>query len=228
MDEKVIIKSEQYNFKSYWITVLVIAGLSLLLAIPNIDWDWFLRRPFDWIIEEGWTNIFFDIMLITLIVGTICYFWLRKMQLVVSDKRVYGQAAFGRQVDLPLDSITAIGKGIIKGIAITTASGAIKFKCIKNRDEIYDVVSKLLMERQTSKPVSNEASGGMSMTRAEAFQELKEKLQAKGSGNLFDFHWRRLEEYVRRYDTAGESEKKLLEADFDVSYKKILEMLNEA
>lgn len=54
------------------------------------------------------------------------------------------------------------------------------------------------------------------MTRAEAFQELKEKLQAKGSGNLFDFHWRRLEEYVRRYDTAGESEKKLLEADFDV------------
>ena len=58
------------------------------------------------------------------------------------------------------------------------------------------------------------------MTRAEAFQELKEKLQGKGSGNLFDFHWRRLEEYVRRYDTAGESEKKLLEADFDVSYKK--------
>ena len=68
----------------------------------------------------------------------------------------------------------------------------------------------------------------MSMTRAEAFQELKEKLQAKGPGNLFDFHWRRLEEYVRRYDTAGESEKKLLEADFDVSYKKILEMLNKA
>lgn len=68
----------------------------------------------------------------------------------------------------------------------------------------------------------------MSMTRAETFQELKEKLQGKGSGNFFDFHWRRLEEYVRRYDTAGESEKKLLEADFDVSYKKILEMLNEA
>ena len=106
------------------------------------------------------SSIFQDnqLILITLIVGTICYFWLRKMQLVVSDKRVYGQAAFGRQVDLPLDSITAIGKGTIKGIAITTASGAIKFKCIKNRDEIYDVVSKLLMERQTSKPVSNEAS----------------------------------------------------------------------
>ncbi len=158
MDEKVIIKSEQYNFKSYWITVLVIAGLFLLLAIPYIDWNKFLHYPFYQFIEDVLTNIFFDIMLITLIVGTICYFWLRKMQLVVSDKRVNGQAAFGRQVDLPIDSITAIGKGIIKGIAITTASGAIKFKCIKNRDEIYDVVSKLLVERQTSKPASNETS----------------------------------------------------------------------
>lgn len=58
------------------------------------------------------------------------------------------------------------------------------------------------------------------MTRAEAFQELKEKLQAKGSGNLFDFHWRRLEEYVRRYDTADESEKKLLEAVFEFPIKR--------
>ena len=66
------------------------------------------------------------------------------------------------------------------------------------------------------------------MNRKEAFQELKEKLQTKASGNLFDFHWRRLEEYERHYDTASESEKRLLEADFDVSYKKILEMLNEA
>ena len=32
------------------------------------------------------------------------------------------------------------------------------FGCIKNRDEIYEVVSKLLMERQTSKMVFNESS----------------------------------------------------------------------
>ena len=120
MDEKVIIESEQYNFKSYWITVLVIAGLSLLLVISSMNWNFFAHDPLYWFIEDGWNNIFFDIMLITLIVGAICYFWLRKMKLVVSDKRVYGQAAFGRQVDLPLDSITAIGKGAIKGIAITT------------------------------------------------------------------------------------------------------------
>ena len=46
----------------------------------------------------------------------------------------------------------------MKGIAITTASGSIKFRCIKKRDEIYEIVSKLRMERQTSKMVFNEPS----------------------------------------------------------------------
>ena len=62
MDEKVIIESEQYNFKSYWITVLVIAGISLLLAIPNIYWKWFFENPFDWFVEDGWYNIFWLIV----------------------------------------------------------------------------------------------------------------------------------------------------------------------
>ena len=34
----------------------------------------------------------------------------------------------------------------------------IKFKCIKNRDEIYETIGKLLVERQASKTTSNEAS----------------------------------------------------------------------
>lgn len=83
---------------------------------------------------------------------------LQKVELAITNKRVYGRASFGRRVDLPLDSITAIGMSFMKGIAITTASGSVKFGCIKNRDEIYEVVSKLLMERQTSKTVSNETS----------------------------------------------------------------------
>ena len=67
-----------------------------------------------------------------------------KIELVITDRRAYGRASFGRRVDLPLDSITAIGMSFMKGIAITTASGSVKFGCIKNRNEIYEVVSKLL------------------------------------------------------------------------------------
>ena len=78
---------------------------------------------------------------------------LAKVELAITNKRVYGRASFGRRVDLPLDSITAIGMSFMKGIAITTASGSVKFGCIKNRDEIYEVVGKLLMARQTNSEV---------------------------------------------------------------------------
>ena len=48
-----------------------------------------------------------------------------------------------------MDSITAVGTSIFSGLAVTTASGAIKFTMLKNRDELHDAISKLLVERQS-------------------------------------------------------------------------------
>ena len=75
-------------------------------------------------------------------------FVISKTSIIVSNKRVYGCASFGKRVDLPLDSIAAVGVSAFKGIAIGTSSGKISFKGIGNRDEIHDVISKLLIERQ--------------------------------------------------------------------------------
>ena len=59
-------------------------------------------------------------------------------------------------MDLPLDSISAISTyGLFSGLAITTASGAIKFVMIKNRGEIYDVVSKLLVKCQNKTTITS-------------------------------------------------------------------------
>ena len=78
-----------------------------------------------------------------------------KVELTVTDKRVYGVAKFGKRVDLPFDSISAVGTSAMKGIAVTTASGAIKFKFIKNRVAIHSAISKILVERQgKAKPVT--------------------------------------------------------------------------
>ena len=38
--------------------------------------------------------------------------------------------------------------GMLKGIAITTSSGAIKFFMISNHNEIHSAIAKLLVERQ--------------------------------------------------------------------------------
>lgn len=75
-------------------------------------------------------------------VGTI------KCSITVTDKRVYGIALFGKRVDLPIDSISAVGKSILKGIAVGTASGKIHFFNIDNQDEMHEAISRLLINRQ--------------------------------------------------------------------------------
>ena len=89
-----------------------------------------------------------------LVIGGLLFLWLRSYELTVTDKRVYGKVVFGKRVDLPLDSVSATATiGLLKGVAVSTSSGKISFLAIKNATEIYDTVSKLLVERQQEKTV---------------------------------------------------------------------------
>ena len=93
----------------------------------------------------------FVISIILFLVGIILLIYslmMGRTSITVSNKRVYGSTTFGKRVDLPLDSISAVGVSAFHGIAIGTSSGKISFKGIGNRDEIHDVISKLLVERQ--------------------------------------------------------------------------------
>lgn len=82
------------------------------------------------------------------VLGLLLYLWTFRVSLTVTDKRVYGTAGFGKRVDLPIDMISAVGTSLMKGIAVTTSSGVIKFVLIVNRDDVHKAISKLLMERQ--------------------------------------------------------------------------------
>ena len=61
------------------------------------------------------------IILIVLAVFVILYFYFAKMKLVVKNKRIYGKAGFGIQVDLPMDSISSVRMGIFRNIVIGTS-----------------------------------------------------------------------------------------------------------
>lgn len=90
-----------------------------------------------------------------LLLSPLTYFWLRSYRLTVTDKRIFGNAAFGKRVDLPMDSVSAISIiRIFKGISVSTASGKISFYVIKNANEIYGTISDLIVNRQNkdSKP----------------------------------------------------------------------------
>ena len=86
------------------------------------------------------------------LIGGLIYLWLRSYELTVTDKRIYGKVAWGKRVDLPVDSVSATATiSLFKGVSVSTSSGKISFRVIKNADEIYKVMNNLLIERQQEK-----------------------------------------------------------------------------
>lgn len=105
----------------------------------------------EWMISTITTYVIitFIFLIIPFIVGIVIYSGLSKIQIVVTDKRVYGKAMHGKQVDLPLDSISTLGMGAFSSIAVATSSGKITFWGISNRDEVHKAISGLLQSRQS-------------------------------------------------------------------------------
>lgn len=84
-----------------------------------------------------------------MLLSFILKFLLSSYEMVVTDKRIYGKIAFGRRVDLPIDSISSTGMlRILKGVSVSSASGKIRFLLIKNADQMYKEISNLLLDRQ--------------------------------------------------------------------------------
>ncbi len=158
MEEKILIQSVQYNTKDTMKKIIYaclgIIAFAVILYIFNFDdchYGHFSNSMIDVLIfsmGSDFLHIVFciglDLLLLTLLVN----WWLRSYNLTVTDKRVYGNTSFGKQVDLPVDSISAISTSMLKGIAVATSSGKIVFKLIKNRDEMRIVINSLIIDRQ--------------------------------------------------------------------------------
>lgn len=73
---------------------------------------------------------FFETLLLSLIpvaalglIGGLIFLWLRSYELTVTDKRIFGKVAFGKRVDLPVDSVSATATiQLLKGVAVSTSS----------------------------------------------------------------------------------------------------------
>ena len=119
MEEKTIIKSTLDNPVKLGAVFGAVVGV--LVA--------FLLTAFSGTAEE----IFFVIGLIAAVVIAVLFrFIYSQTEIIVSNRRVYGKTAFGKQVDLPLDSISAVGTSLLKGIAVSSSSGKIAFKSHSN------------------------------------------------------------------------------------------------
>lgn len=169
MEEKILVKS-QLNKKMVTILLCCAAALFLVtfLVANKILYDFYIGVGYNrgypsymtfWLdflskkvdgcdaLVAEWFSWFY-VPAVIVVIALLFYFYSIKTELVVSDKRVYGKTVFGKRVDLPLDAVSAIGTSFPQKIVLSTASGKISFPMIKNRDDIYGIVSQLLMGRQ--------------------------------------------------------------------------------
>lgn len=141
MEERTIIKGEQGNIGGIRNTIFGIGiAVGIILSFTG------MAGSSPTIIDHAVVAAVFFIPF--LLIGLLFTAWASKVSITVTDKRVYGTAAFGKRVDLPIDTISSVGTSMLNGIAVASASGVIKFMMIKNRDAIHEAISRLLMERQ--------------------------------------------------------------------------------
>ena len=141
MEEKTIMTGKIKNSTLLCMIIGMVGAVPLIIHIFVLGFDFSMYE---------WAEIPLAIILIPLAI-LLRVQW-SNIKVTVTDKRVYGTAMWGKRVDLPLDSITAVGTGLFSSLAVTTASGAIKFAMLENRDELHKTISDLLIERQDKAP----------------------------------------------------------------------------
>ena len=114
MEEKILIKSNMGNTKIVLLILIYVGIIFGFIGGYGVDFDECI-----------------PILIVALAIVTILIELYSRCSITVSEKRVYGKAVFGKRVDLPLDSISAVGTSWLGGIDIATSSGRIHFKFIK-------------------------------------------------------------------------------------------------
>ena len=216
MEEKVLIKSEQYDVKKVFkVMVIIGAILSIIILLgcisdrmegydycyetylehqENGDCDywgydicWCCEVIEDYPTKSGYVlsriferNFYFIIPVAALaLIGGLIYLWLRSYELTVTDKRIYGKVAWGKRVDLPVDSVSATATiRLFKGVSVSTSSGRISFLVIKNADEIYTIMNNLLIERQQEKVNATVATAAPKSDEADQIKKYKDLLDS--------------------------------------------------
>lgn len=181
--EKNIVSSKKLSI--IWIPIvatILSIGCFLFPIVYEIAHPGFPNESLSYNIDvsDGTHDFLWPIAICLFVIAWVFYFIVSRSEISVTDKRVFGRSLFGKRVDLPMDAISAVGTSFLSGISVSTASGAIRFFCIKNNGEIHKAISDLLLERQ-SKPKAEATTIKQEIPQSNA-EELKKFKELLDSG----------------------------------------------
>lgn len=187
MEEKTIVKGELKGASVFWVSMILPILVTLCTLLYNymvaLDNQAYYNEEFSESLAyafgfgNGANLALYPAVLIFCIIGIVLYIRMSKVQITVTDKRVYGIDVASKRVDLPFDSITAVGTSVFSGLAVSTASGSLKFTMLKNRDELHETISKLLVLRQ-DKVASTTIKPEIPQSNADELKKFKDLLDA--------------------------------------------------
>lgn len=182
MEEKIIIQSDSHKTKKKYKRGLIIG---LILSIGGFAAYLTLWELLDKTVSNAAAGAITEPMCAIMIIGVIIaiiygifYADVSKCKMFVTANRVYGHAAFGKKVELPVDSITAVGLARLNAISVSTPSGRINFAGIDNKEEIYDEINKLLVHRQNKPIATTTIKQEIPQSNADELKKYKELLDS--------------------------------------------------
>lgn len=152
--------------------------LNFLVLIPALATLALLVLSFDMLIGgDSNTAMWFILTFAMAVVTVIVYLATAGCEIVVTDKRIYGKVAFGKRVDLPLDSVSAVATtAFTQGVSVSTSSGRITFLFLAKKEKIASTIRKLLVERQQKPVAATTIKQEIPQSNAEELRKYKELL----------------------------------------------------
>ena len=184
MKKNIVIKGETQKNKSAVIAI-VIGAILLVIAffvalhlyevfswVPSIDrladfFSFFFGEFFNPEIYYGSITI---VGSVTLLVGIIIKISTEKCEITVTDEAIIGKRPHGKEVQIPLNKITAISRNSFNGISITSIGSVNNFYCFENREEVINTISCLLTKLQQDN--AQLAQSGSATNRLERLKSL--------------------------------------------------------
>ncbi len=168
MEEKTIVK-ETAGKVNLFVIISALATVALLIL------------SFDMLIgEDSGTGMWFMLTIAAAAITAIVYWATAGCEIAVTNKRIYGKVAFGKRVDLPLDSVSAVAttSALTQGVSVSTSSGRITFLYLAKKDEIATKIRELLVERQGKNSAATTIKQEIPQSNADELKKYKELLDS--------------------------------------------------
>lgn len=165
----------------YAVFIITLTIFAVFAITDSLGRKYIRGDPDKWMKIMDIHNTAIDLAIVFGLISVILlvfFLYFSKMSLTVTNKRIYGQTAFGKRVDLPLDMISAVGTSAFKGIAVATSSGKIKFLGISNQEEVHKAITDLLLERQNNPKPTTQIKQEIPQSNADELKKYKELLDS--------------------------------------------------